>query len=132
MPGENFGEGAERGNADLFAAHLLEVRDAWRGDQIEGRFVGQCEDDPNVDAVYRGRDGSPGRRAEINAAGQHRRYGLSRFDENELGLQTLFAKVTAVAGDDEGHVEDAARNIANAHRRELGGFFGGLKSIVHA
>ncbi len=120
LPGENFGQGTERGNAELFAAHLLEVGDAWRGDQIEGRFVGQCKDDPNIDAIYRRRDGSSRRRAEIDAARQHRRYGLSRLDENELRLQTLFAKVTAVAGDDKRHVQDAARNIADAHRSQLG------------
>ena len=51
LAGESFGQGAERGDAEFFATHLLEVRDARQRDQIEGRFVAHSEDDPHIDAT---------------------------------------------------------------------------------
>ena len=115
LAGESFGQGAERCDAELFAAHLLEVGDAWRSEQIEGWFVAHSEDDPHIDAAYRC--------DEIDAAGQHRRNCLGRFHKNKFGLQTLFSEIAAVAGDNKRHIQDAARNIADAHRRQFRGFF---------
>ena len=64
-----------------------------------------------------------GRRAEVDAAGEHRLDGLDRLHENKLRLQTFLAEKAAIAGNHKRHVEDAARHVGDAERRELGGFF---------
>ncbi len=130
LPRDDFRQRSRRRDADLLAAQLSHAGQGGRGNQIEGRLIRECEDDPDIGAVDRGANCGAGGGAKIDAAGEHRLDGLNRLHENKLRFQTLFAKEAAVAGDDERHVEGAARDIGDAQGDELGGLFGGVESIV--
>jgi len=60
-------------------------------------FVAHSEDDLTSMPLSAAVIAVPVAVAEIDAAGQHRGNCLSRFYENKLRLQTLFAEITAVA-----------------------------------